>query len=103
MDIQLAATRKSIVPLKLSLYLLQNGEMGYRFTLPDGGISDIYNNYQIGEVINELKILMQSVKGYSYVVTEVNLENAGMAIYRNYTSLAFSEKNRFELMIERGL
>ncbi len=95
--------RGSIVPFQLSLHILEDGEVGYRFTLPDGGFSEIYNRTEIVSLANEIKVLMESVPGYSFFVSDAFVEHAEIPLYRNNTSFAFSEKNRFELMIEKGL
>ncbi|MFC1670101.1 class I adenylate cyclase, partial [Spirochaetota bacterium] len=47
MDSVIYRTGKKIIPLKLSIYLLDDGEIGYRFLLPDGEYSEIYNKNDI--------------------------------------------------------
>ncbi len=89
--------------LSLSLHLLDNGEVGYRFTLPDGGYSEIFSRAEIEGVSREIKSLMDSVEGYSFFPTSVNLENTEIKMYSMFTSFAFSEKNRFEMLIEKNL
>ncbi len=95
--------RDSIFPFKLSLHIMEDGDVGYRFTLPDGGYSEIYNRTSIVSVAKEIKVLMESVKGYTYLVSDVYIEHAEIPLYQQNTSFAFSEKNRFELMVEMGL
>lgn len=90
-------------PLCLSLHLLDTGEVGYRFTLPDGGFSEIFSRDEIEIVSREIASLMESIEGYSFYPTCVNLEHTEIKMYSNYTSFAFSEKNRFELLIEKNL
>ena len=92
---------KGTVSLKLSINLMENGEMGYRFTLPDGSNSETYTKSSIGEIAREMAVLMESVNGYNYNVTDVNLANLDLRIYKNFTSFSFSEKNRFELLMEK--
>jgi hypothetical protein len=94
---------KKIIPLTLSMHLLETGDFGYRFTLPDGGFSEVLSRQDVEQVGSEMSVLMESVKGYSYFVTDINLENVEIRMYMNYTSFAFSEKNRFEVLIEKDL
>jgi len=103
METAVFKTRKSLVPFKLSLHLLENGDFGYRFTLPDGGYTDIFDRSDVVDVTKEIKVLMDSVKGYIYYLTDINLLYAELPMYKQFTSISFSEKNRFELMIEKGL
>ncbi len=94
---------KKILPFTLSIHLVGSGEIGYRLTLPDGGFSDIYSGKNIGEISREIRVLMQSVPGYSFYSTDINLNAVGIRLYRDYTSFALSEKNRFELLVERSM
>lgn len=94
---------KTIIQFKLSLLLLENGEIGYRFNLPDGGISDNLNKNEIGTISKEILVLMETVKGYNYFVTDVNYSNLEFKMYKDYTTLCFVEKNKFELLLEQGL
>ena len=87
----------------LSLHLLDTGDVGYRFTLPDGGLSEIFGRPEIEAASREIASLMESVEGYSFYPVSVNLDNSGIKMYSNYTSFAFSEKNRFEMLIEKNL
>ncbi len=95
--------REKLFPSCLSLHLLDSGEVGYRFTLPDGGFSEIFSRKDIESVSREISSLMDSVEGYSFFPSTVNLENSEIRMYSQYTSFAFSEKNRFELLIEKNL
>jgi len=103
LDNNIIQIKKRIVPISLSLHLLENGDIGYRFSLPDGGFSEIFSAGQINGIVRELKVLMGSVMGYNYVVTDVNLDHMGLSLYSDYSSFALSEKNRFELLVERGI
>jgi adenylate cyclase class 1 len=87
----------------LSLHLLDTGEIGYRFTLPDGGLSEVFSRTEIESASREIATLMESVEGYSFYPVLVNLDNTGIKMYSSYTSFAFSEKNRFEMLIEKNL
>ncbi len=98
-----AGAARGVVPLRLSLSLLDNGETGYRFTLPDGGLSDTYGRADIPSVAREIAVLMDTVPGYGYYATDITIENIGVAMYRMFTSFSFAEKNRFELLVEKGL
>lgn len=95
--------KKRLHPFTLSLHLLDNGEMGYRFTLPDGGYTDMLSTKSVCDVTGEIKVLMESVAGYGFFATDVNLNHLTVKIYKDFTSLPFSEKNRFELLVERGI
>ncbi|MCL1833604.1 MAG: hypothetical protein FWG49_03790, partial [Leptospirales bacterium] len=94
---------KKNMPITLYLYLLQSGDLGYSFTLPDGGNSDILSRAEIEEISHEISVLMNNFITYTFYPTSVNLENLEIKMYSQYTSLAFSEKNRFELLIEKNL
>ncbi len=94
---------KNVVPFKLSIVLLEDGKMGYRFNLPDGGISDNLTVNDFGKISKEMSVLMETVKGYHYFVTDVNYANLDFKIYKDYSTFSFIEKNKFELLIEKGL
>ncbi|HPS59343.1 MAG TPA: class I adenylate cyclase, partial [Spirochaetota bacterium] len=94
---------EKIFPVCLSLHLLDTGEIGYRFTLPDGGFSEIFSRAEIESTSREISSLMESVDGYTFYPSSVNLEQSGIKMYSNFTSFAFSEKNRFEMLIEKNL
>jgi adenylate cyclase class 1 len=94
---------ESSMPVSLSLHLLDSGEIGYRFTLPDGGYSEIFSRSGIESVSREIAALIESIQGYSYFPNAVNLENSAINLYRSRTSFALSEKNRFEILIEKNL
>jgi len=102
-DRNIMGIEKGIVPFVLSLHILDNGDTGYRFSLPDGGYSEIFTKDNLHTVSRELRTLSSSVKGYSFHPTDVNLDHIEMKLYRDFTSLSFTEKNRFELMVEQGL
>ncbi len=103
LDSLLQAALKKIVPFTLSISFLDNGETGYRFTLPDGAYSETCSSHDLMSVARELKVLMQSVPGYLVYPSGVNLNSVSFKLYRDYTSFALSEKNRFELIVEKGL
>ena len=103
LDLNMNKSKSGMSPFRLSLHILDSGEIGYSFSLPDGSMSEVFNKNDMNGISRELKVLMDGAKGYSYHVTEVSLDNIAVPMYRNYTSLAFSEKNRFELMVEKGL
>jgi hypothetical protein len=90
-------------PVTLTLYLLESGEIGYSFTLPDGSNSEIYTRTDIEDISREISSLRNSFDGYIFYPTSINLDNLDIKMYSQYTSLAFSEKNRFELLIEKNL
>jgi adenylate cyclase class 1 len=102
-NIVIAQYREKNFPVSLSLHLLETGDVGYRFTLPDGGNSEIFSRADIESVSREISSLMESVEGYRFFPTSVNLDYAEIKMYSQYTSFAFSEKNRFELLIEKNL
>jgi len=102
-DAQLKLQKEKSFPVALSLHLLDNGEVGYRFTLPDGGFSEIFSRMEIESVSREISTLMGSIEGYTFYPSSVNLDNTEIRMYSLYTSFAFSEKNRFEMLIEKNL
>jgi len=102
-DAQMKLQKEKSFPVKLSLHLLDNGEVGYRFTLPDGGFSEIFSRAEIESVSREISALMDSIEGYTFYPSSVNLDNTEIRMYSIYTSFAFSEKNRFEMLIEKNL
>ena len=102
-DRNIMGYEKGVMPFVLSLHLLENGEMGYRFSLPDGGFSEVYSRGNLHTVSRELQTLSESYRGFSFCPTDVNTEHLGMKLYRDTTSLAITEKNRFELLVEQGL
>ncbi len=95
--------REKNFPVTLSLHLLESGDVGYRFTLPDGESSEIFSRSDIESVSREISALMESNESYRFFPTAVNLDNAEIKMYSMYTSFGFSEKNRFELLIEKNL
>ncbi|MCX7678492.1 MAG: class I adenylate cyclase [Spirochaetes bacterium] len=95
--------KKKIVPTVLSLAMFDNGEIAYRFTLPDGGLSSELSKNDLPAIAREIKALQDSYPGYSVIPTEIRVDNLEIQLYRNFTSLAFAEKNRFELLIEQGM
>ncbi len=99
----LSQYRDKLFPVCLFLHLLENGDVGYRFTLPDGGSSEVYSRSEIEIVSREISSLMESVEGYKFFPTSVNLDYAEIKMYSRFTSFALSEKNRFELLIEKNL
>lgn len=99
----LSQLRESMFQVSLSLHLLDSGEVGYRFTLPDGGYSEIFSRREIESVSREISSLIESFEGYSFYPTTVNLDYSEIRMYRMFTSFALSEKNRFELLIEKNL
>jgi len=103
LDSRVMEVRKNLKPFTLSFHLLDNGEVGYRFTLPDGGYTELLSTKAVYDVTGEIKVLMESVEGYGFYATDVNLTHLTVKLYKDYTSLIFSEKNRFELLIERGI
>jgi hypothetical protein len=94
---------KKNIPITLSLYLLDSGDLGYSFTLPDGSKSEIFSQTEIEGVSREISSLMKSFDNYTFHPTSINLKNLDIKMYSQYTSLALSEKNRFELLIEKNL
>jgi len=94
---------KKTMPVTLSLYFLDSGDLGYSFTLPDGENSEIFSKEAIEDISREISSLMKSFEAYTFYPTLVNLDNLDIEMYSQYTSLALSEKNKFELLIEKNL
>jgi adenylate cyclase class 1 len=95
--------REKNMPVVLSLHILDSGDVGYRFTLPDGMNSEIFTRDEVESVSREIASLMESIPEYSFFPAAVNLDYAEISMYSSSTSFAFSEKNRFELLIEKNL
>lgn len=102
-DMLLNKTGEKLIPVTLSLHLLDSGEVGYRFTLPDGDPSEIFSRAGLEEASRDLGEIMKSVENYYYFPTSVNLDRVPIRLYKSYTSFAFSEKNRFETLIEKNI
>jgi adenylate cyclase class 1 len=102
-DLILNRFREKLFPVCLSLYILDTGDIGYRFTLPHGDTSEIFSRGEIESISHELSSLMESIKEYLFFPTSVDLSRTEIKMYSMYTSFAFSEKNRFELLIEKNL
>ena len=94
---------KKNMPVTLSLYLLDSGNLGYSFTLPDGSNSEIFSQTEIQDISREISSLMSSFDSYTFYPSSINLSHLDIKMYSQYTSLALSEKNRFELLIEKNL
>ena len=92
-----------IVQFKLSLHLLKNNDVGYRFTLPYGGETNLFARSEISNMAKDLRVYMKSVDRYNFYITDVDLSKLNVNIYKNATSFCFAEKNRFELLMERSL
>ncbi len=98
----LAAGADGLVPFVLVLDR-EAGELRYRFSLPDGDMTDYFRRNEIAGIIDDLRSVMSAVSGYSYHVSAISLENAGARMLKEWTSFAFAEKNRFELIVERAM
>lgn len=103
LEITMAEKNKKIMPSGLSLHLLKNNEIGYRFSLPDGSYTDIFTKNTTAKAIKSLAAHMKKTGGYSFYVTDIDLSAVDLKAYRDYTSFAFSQKNLFEMLLERGL
>jgi hypothetical protein len=103
LDGGIMAAKKSMVPFKLSLQAPEQGGIGYRFTLPDGTFTNVFTDANIMQIIGDLRLLMRATRGYSFYVTDIDLSAVAQSSYRNYTSFAFTEKNLFEMLVEKGL
>ncbi len=102
-DLSFLSYRDKHMPVVLSLHILDTGEVGYRFTLPDGMNTEVFTRDEIESVSSEISSLMESIPEYNFFPSAVNLEHAEIDMYSSNTSFAFSEKNRFELFIEKNL
>ncbi len=94
---------KSVVPFRISINLMKNREIGYSFSLPFGSMSEVFPKSEINKIIRDLSVYLDITNGYNYFVTDIDTSKLNLDIYKNYTSLLFSEKNKFELLIERSL
>lgn len=102
-DVILSRDREKIFPVSLSVHILDSGDVGYSFTLPHGDTSEIFSRGEIESISGELLSLMQDFSEYLFFPTSVDLSGTEIRMYSQYTSFAFSEKNRFELLIEKNL
>ncbi|MDY6967595.1 MAG: class I adenylate cyclase [Spirochaetota bacterium] len=100
---QIAQHEKMIVQFKVSLNLLKNNDIGYRFSLPYGGETDLFSRSEINNIAKDLRVFMKSVDEYNFYITDVDLSNLNVDFYKNSTSFCYAEKNRFELLMERSL
>ncbi|MDY6933293.1 MAG: class I adenylate cyclase [Spirochaetota bacterium] len=94
---------KMIMPFRISLEILDDREIGYRFSLPYGGETSPFKRSDTSKVAKDMLVYMDSVKGYNYYVTDVDLTALDLEIYKKATSFSFAEKNRFELVMESHL
>ena len=95
--------RGHLVALKLVLHPQPNGEVGYSFSLPGGTCTNVFTRANIFQVAGELQLLRRHHGGYSHFVTEVDLSNIVTKAFTLFTSFSFTQKNAFEMLIERAL
>lgn len=95
--------RSHLVALRLVLHPQPNGEVGYSFSLPGGACTNVFTRANIFQVAGELQLLRRHHGGYSHFVTEVDLSNIVTKAFTLFTSFSFTQKNAFEMLIERAL
>ncbi|TAL31367.1 MAG: hypothetical protein EPN93_18055 [Spirochaetes bacterium] len=95
--------RKGIVPLTLAVHPLETGEPGYGFTHPDGSFTNPFSRASIRQVIGELRVFMQTNRGYLYYPTDTDLTLIPNKAYKLFTSISFTHKGLFEMLIESGM
>lgn len=100
LDPAILATKKYILPFKLYLHLFEKGEIGYQYSIPDGSNSQVYNRANKQQIITGIKLQMTRNKGFNYFVTGIDLANVKSRLAISYTSFAFSQKIRFENLLE---
>ena len=103
LDPEIKEARKRAQPFRLSLHQLASGETGYRFTLPDGSCTNVYTRANMLQVIGDLRLLMRSVRGYSFHASDIDLSQLKAGPQTASTSFAFTGKNTFELLVEKGV
>ena len=103
LDPEIKEARKRAQPFRLSLHQLASGETGYRFTLPDGSYTNVYTRANMLQVIGDLRLLMRSVRGYSFHASDIDLSQMKAGPQTASTSFAFTGKNTFELLVEKGV
>ncbi len=96
-------SKKNIIPLTLALQPLESGELGYSFSLPDGSVTNAFSRATIRQVTGELRVFMKSNRGYSYYVTDTDLDNVPNKAYRLFTSISFTHKGLFEMLVEAAM
>ncbi len=93
--------RERVVPLNVSLAQNGSNDTEYLLALPDGTSSGPYTKQNMSVAAATLRGLMQQNNGFHYFVTAFDLKSLKNENYRKFTSFSFSEKSRFELMVER--
>jgi adenylate cyclase class 1 len=100
---ELVDHEKTIQPFKIVLSILDKRDIAYQHSLPFGSLSDSFTKQNPKKVLRDLSVYMGAAEGYNFYVTDIDLTKLGPGIYRNATSYGFSEKNKFELLMERSL
>lgn len=95
--------RGHLMPLRLLLHPQPNGDVGYSFSLPNGHFTNVFTRANLFQVAGELSLLRRHHGGYSHFVTEVDLSNVVTKAFTLFTSFSFTQKNVFEMLIERAL
>ncbi len=90
-----------VVPLNVVLSQNGSGDTEYLISLPNGSRSGPYNKGNISAAAEIVKGIMNNNPGFLYYVTGIDLKSLMNDNYRKFTSFSFSEKSRFELMMER--
>lgn len=100
---QLVTHERSIIPFKISLRITDRREIGYQYSLPFGAMTEPFTKSEQNKMLRDLSVYMGATEGYNYYVTDIDMSKLGLSIYKNATSYSFSEKIKFELLIERNL
>ncbi len=99
-SMRMVELQKSITPLLLSVTIDAKKEVQYRVTLPDGRLSNPFSRATIGSIAGQLVGTGPDGKEYRPFVTSIDLSSLKHAFFQHFTSYAFYEKIRAELMLE---
>ncbi len=100
---ELVEHERQIIPFNIALSIADKREISYQHSLPFGALSESFTKQNAKKVLRDLSVYMRGTEGYNFYVTDIDLSKLGLGIYRNATSYSFSEKNKFELVMERNL
>ena len=92
--------QKGITPLLLAVSIDGAREVQYRVTLPDGRLSAPFSRATVGGLSGQLGGTGPDGKEYRPFVTSIDLSSLKHAFFQHFTSYAFYEKIRAELMLE---
>ena len=99
-SMRMVELQKGITPLLLAVSIDGAREVQYRVTLPDGRLSAPFSRATVGGLSGQLGGTGPDGKEYRPFVTSIDLSSLKHAFFQHFTSYAFYEKIRAELMLE---